>query len=177
MTYTPNGRRTHGSCVRPHRRGSELLREVAWVVFDEVHYMQDRERGVVWEESIIFLPKDIHMVRAPRSVPVGPFEPFDPFEPVESRAERFVVLCPTAHAAAHLPCGAASAVYQTQLALLDRCFCRRHWPTRASLRRGWRRCTRSRATWCTRTTGRRRCSITHSPLAATASTRCGFVEA
>jgi ATP-dependent RNA helicase DOB1 len=39
-----------------------MLREVAWVVFDEVHYMQDRERGVVWEESIIFLPKDIHMV-------------------------------------------------------------------------------------------------------------------
>ncbi len=47
-------------------RGSELLREVAWVIFDEVHYMQDRERGVVWEESIIFLPKDIHMVRAAR---------------------------------------------------------------------------------------------------------------
>jgi hypothetical protein len=41
-----------------------MLREVAWVVFDEVHYMQDRERGVVWEESIIFLPKDIHMVHS-----------------------------------------------------------------------------------------------------------------
>ncbi len=38
-------------------RGSELLREVAWVIFDEVHYMQDRERGVVWEEVIIFMPK------------------------------------------------------------------------------------------------------------------------
>ena len=22
---------------------------MAWVVFDEIHYMQDRERGVVWE--------------------------------------------------------------------------------------------------------------------------------
>lgn len=43
-------------------RGSELLREVAWVVFDEVHYMQDRERGVVWEETIIFLPKAVNMV-------------------------------------------------------------------------------------------------------------------
>ncbi|GFH27512.1 uncharacterized protein HaLaN_25843, partial [Haematococcus lacustris] len=43
-------------------RGSELLREVAWVVFDEVHYMQDRERGVVWEETIIFLPDDAKMV-------------------------------------------------------------------------------------------------------------------
>ena len=32
------------------------------VIFDEVHYMQDRERGVVWEEAIIFLAKDVHMV-------------------------------------------------------------------------------------------------------------------
>ena len=38
-------------------RGSELLREIAWVIFDEVHYMQDRERGVVWEETIIFMPR------------------------------------------------------------------------------------------------------------------------
>ncbi|EIE19880.1 HUA enhancer 2 [Coccomyxa subellipsoidea C-169] len=43
-------------------RGSEVLREVAWVVFDEVHYMQDRERGVVWEETIIFLPPETKMV-------------------------------------------------------------------------------------------------------------------
>ena len=26
-------------------RGSELLREVAWVIFDEVHYMQVGSRG------------------------------------------------------------------------------------------------------------------------------------
>ncbi|KAL2630865.1 hypothetical protein R1flu_015551 [Riccia fluitans] len=43
-------------------RGSEVLREVAWVVFDEIHYMRDRERGVVWEESIIFLPHEVKMV-------------------------------------------------------------------------------------------------------------------
>eukprot|EP00803_Ostreobium_quekettii_P002746 evm.model.scf_733EXC.6 EVM.evm.TU.scf_733EXC.6 scf_733EXC:59100-67872(+) len=43
-------------------RGSLLLREVAWVVFDEVHYMQDKERGVVWEETIIVLPKEVKMV-------------------------------------------------------------------------------------------------------------------
>ncbi|CAI5464142.1 unnamed protein product [Closterium sp. Yama58-4] len=43
-------------------RGSEVLREVAWVIFDEIHYMRDRERGVVWEESIIFLPPDVKMV-------------------------------------------------------------------------------------------------------------------
>lgn len=37
--------------------GSEMLREIAWVIFDEVHYMQDRERGVVWEEVIISMPE------------------------------------------------------------------------------------------------------------------------
>lgn len=29
-------------------RGSEIMREVGWVVFDEIHYMRDKERGVVW---------------------------------------------------------------------------------------------------------------------------------
>ncbi|GAV86028.1 DEAD domain-containing protein/Helicase_C domain-containing protein/DSHCT domain-containing protein/rRNA_proc-arch domain-containing protein [Cephalotus follicularis] len=43
-------------------RGSEVLKEVAWVIFDEIHYMRDKERGVVWEESIIFLPPAIKMV-------------------------------------------------------------------------------------------------------------------
>ena len=43
-------------------RGSEVLKEVAWVVFDEVHYMQDKDRGVVWEETIIFLPDTVKMV-------------------------------------------------------------------------------------------------------------------
>ena len=43
-------------------RGSELLRETAWIIFDEVHYMQDRERGVIWEETIIFAPKCVERV-------------------------------------------------------------------------------------------------------------------
>eukprot|EP00898_Chlorokybus_atmophyticus_P004711 jgi/Chlat1/5240/Chrsp33S05083 len=43
-------------------RGSEVLREVSWVIFDEIHYMMDRERGVVWEESIIFLPPALRMI-------------------------------------------------------------------------------------------------------------------
>ncbi|GKV39977.1 hypothetical protein SLEP1_g47663 [Rubroshorea leprosula] len=33
--------------------GSEIIREVAWVVFDEVHFMRDRERGVVCEERVL----------------------------------------------------------------------------------------------------------------------------
>ena len=32
-----------------------IAREVKWVVFDEIHYMRDKERGVVWEETLILL--------------------------------------------------------------------------------------------------------------------------
>lgn len=32
------------------------------MIFDEIHYMQDRERGVVWEETIISLPRACRMV-------------------------------------------------------------------------------------------------------------------
>ena len=28
-------------------RGGDVIREVKWIVFDEVHYMRDRERGGV----------------------------------------------------------------------------------------------------------------------------------
>lgn len=50
-------------------RGSELMREVAWVVYDEVHYMRDSERGVVWEESIILLPHRVRFVFLSATIP------------------------------------------------------------------------------------------------------------
>ena len=37
----------------------EVMREVKWVIFDEVHYMRDKERGVVWEEVMILLPRSV----------------------------------------------------------------------------------------------------------------------
>lgn len=37
----------------------ERLDDVGYVVFDEVHYMDNEERGTVWEESIIFAPQHI----------------------------------------------------------------------------------------------------------------------
>lgn len=27
------------------------------IVYDEIHYLRDKERGVVWEESIILAPR------------------------------------------------------------------------------------------------------------------------
>ena len=50
-------------------RGADVLREVAWVIFDEVHYMQDRERGVVWEEVIISLSNATRMVFLSATLP------------------------------------------------------------------------------------------------------------
>ncbi|KAK4406839.1 DExH-box ATP-dependent RNA helicase DExH9 [Sesamum angolense] len=50
-------------------KGSEVTREVAWIIFDEVHYMRDRERGVVWEESIVMAPKNSRFVFLSATVP------------------------------------------------------------------------------------------------------------
>jgi superfamily II RNA helicase len=40
----------------------ERLADVEYVIFDEVHYMDDPERGTVWEESIIFAPPAIRFI-------------------------------------------------------------------------------------------------------------------
>ncbi|KZT08888.1 antiviral helicase [Laetiporus sulphureus 93-53] len=50
-------------------RGSEIMREVAWVIFDEIHYMRDKERGVVWEETIILLPDNVRYVFLSATIP------------------------------------------------------------------------------------------------------------
>ncbi|EIW76056.1 antiviral helicase [Coniophora puteana RWD-64-598 SS2] len=50
-------------------RGSEVMREVAWVIFDEIHYMRDKERGVVWEETIILLPHSVRYVFLSATIP------------------------------------------------------------------------------------------------------------
>lgn len=41
---------------------SETLKELGFVVMDEVHYLADRFRGAVWEEVILHLPKDVKVV-------------------------------------------------------------------------------------------------------------------
>jgi ATP-dependent RNA helicase DOB1 len=50
-------------------RGSEVMREVGWVIFDEIHYMRDKERGVVWEETLILLPHNVHFVFLSATIP------------------------------------------------------------------------------------------------------------
>jgi superfamily II RNA helicase len=41
---------------------SRLLDGVEAVVLDECHYMNDRERGTVWEECIIYCPRHIQLI-------------------------------------------------------------------------------------------------------------------
>ena len=38
------------------------IKNVKYVVLDEVHYMNDEQRGTVWEESIIYCPTDIQII-------------------------------------------------------------------------------------------------------------------
>lgn len=43
-------------------RIEENLKNVRYVVLDEVHYMNDEQRGTVWEESIIYCPNNIQLI-------------------------------------------------------------------------------------------------------------------
>jgi superfamily II RNA helicase len=40
----------------------DVYNEVETVIFDEVHYINDRDRGTVWEECIMLLPREINLV-------------------------------------------------------------------------------------------------------------------
>jgi superfamily II RNA helicase len=48
---------------------SERLTEVLYTVFDEVHFIDDEDRGTVWEESIILAPEHIRFVCLSATVP------------------------------------------------------------------------------------------------------------
>ena len=50
---------------------SDALEGLGVVILDEVHYLQDRYRGSVWEETIIHLPADIQLVNLSATVANG----------------------------------------------------------------------------------------------------------
>ncbi len=39
-----------------------IMNNLGSVIFDEMHYMDDESRGPVWEESVMFTPKDVQML-------------------------------------------------------------------------------------------------------------------
>ncbi|MCP5047424.1 MAG: DEAD/DEAH box helicase [bacterium] len=40
-----------------------------WIIFDEVHYLDNLERGTVWEESLILLPKHMKFMGLSATIP------------------------------------------------------------------------------------------------------------
>ncbi len=48
---------------------SERIKRTHWVIFDEVHYMDDYERGTVWEEAILFTPPEIRILALSATIP------------------------------------------------------------------------------------------------------------
>ncbi len=45
------------------------LASYAWIIFDEVHYLDDPERGTVWEEAILFTPPHINLLALSATIP------------------------------------------------------------------------------------------------------------
>ncbi|MBI3315859.1 MAG: DEAD/DEAH box helicase [Candidatus Omnitrophica bacterium] len=47
----------------------ERLKNTTWVIFDEVHYLDDAERGTVWEEAIMFSPPHVRFLALSATAP------------------------------------------------------------------------------------------------------------
>lgn len=47
----------------------DSLKQYSWVIFDEIHYIDNLERGTVWEESLIFLPRHINILGLSATIP------------------------------------------------------------------------------------------------------------
>lgn len=47
----------------------QSLSQYSWVIFDEIHYIDNPERGTVWEESLIFLPKHMKLLGLSATIP------------------------------------------------------------------------------------------------------------
>lgn len=45
------------------------IADYAWVIFDELHYLDDMERGSVWEESLMFLPDHMKILGLSATIP------------------------------------------------------------------------------------------------------------
>ncbi len=47
----------------------DSLKKYSWIIFDEVHYIDNAERGTVWEESLIFLPTHMNILCLSATIP------------------------------------------------------------------------------------------------------------
>ena len=46
-----------------------IVEQISYVIFDEIHYINDIERGYVWEESIIFSKKNVRFLCLSATIP------------------------------------------------------------------------------------------------------------
>ncbi len=49
--------------------GGERFARCKWVIFDEVHYLDDPERGTVWEESLLLTPRETEILALSATIP------------------------------------------------------------------------------------------------------------
>jgi len=47
----------------------ESLKKYSWIIYDEIHYIDNYERGTVWEESLVFLPKHMSLLGLSATIP------------------------------------------------------------------------------------------------------------
>ena len=69
----------------------DIDNDLACVVFDEVHYIDDAERGTVWEQAMILLPNHVQFIML--SATIGEKEKFAGW--IERIKEKKVVICGT----------------------------------------------------------------------------------
>ena len=48
---------------------AERIQKIGWVIFDEVHYLDDAQRGTVWEEALLFTPPEIRILALSATIP------------------------------------------------------------------------------------------------------------
>ena len=65
--------------------------ELGCVVYDEIHYIMDKERGPVWHESIMMLPENVQIIGLSATID----RPSVLAEWIENQKNREVWLCPT----------------------------------------------------------------------------------
>ena len=69
----------------------DIQKELGFVVFDEVHYINDAHRGHVWEETMMMLPQNVQMVMLSATInKPGKFAQW-----IENQSGKEVWLCPT----------------------------------------------------------------------------------
>jgi superfamily II RNA helicase len=72
----------------------DFEKELAAVVFDEIHYINDNERGQVWEKTLLMLPNHVQMIMLSATMD----NPIRFAEWIEKNHEnKNVYLCPTNH--------------------------------------------------------------------------------